>query len=526
MGGPKAGRRTVKNLVKEFKADRVKNANVIVDITERLESSDPGTTLSAVTGLHHIFTYLLTEEAIERPIKKEGDDSARNALNKWLKEMFEDTLAAFLKLLGHGERAVQELALTSLIKLMQTEGRHPLRRTSSSGYGFPLRRLKAILAVLISDEEDRKPLVNLLLEYLEFEDFLFYTLLAITDIVKAHTHTQTHTQTYMNNLFPVLERLRVPPQGSPPPLTPPKHFLTPGDEAEEENVDSSDDFNHNRRKFVLPYPEARRCLNTVWLAVLRYPLTPELYRRALVAIPDLAMPHLDKPLALTGFFMESYNMGGAISLLALQGVFILINKHDLDYPDFYKKLYALLEPTVFHAKYRARFFMLCDRFLASTHLPEYLVASFVKRLSRLSLSAPSACLHLVLKFIVNLLIRFPGLQRLIHNPDGGQASDPFQPAESDPACTRASESSLWEVASLQSHSLPSISRLAGFTKRHSLPQKEYDLGLVVEEAYGELFERASKIPVKDSIPTTFSKPQGLFCYPEDAMKDSWCVCVS
>ncbi len=37
-----------------------------------------------------------------------------------------------------------------------------------------------------------------------------------------------------------------------------------------------------------------------------------------------------------------------------------------DYPDFYNKLYALLEPSVFHVKYRARFFFLTDLFLTST----------------------------------------------------------------------------------------------------------------------------------------------------------------
>lgn len=36
-----------------------------------------------------------------------------------------------------------------------------------------------------------------------------------------------------------------------------------------------------------------------------------------------------------------------------------------DYPDFYKKLYSLLEPSVFHVKYRARFFHLANLFLSS-----------------------------------------------------------------------------------------------------------------------------------------------------------------
>jgi U3 small nucleolar RNA-associated protein 19 len=36
-----------------------------------------------------------------------------------------------------------------------------------------------------------------------------------------------------------------------------------------------------------------------------------------------------------------------------------------DYPDFYKRLYGLLDANVLHVKYRARFFRLLDTFLAS-----------------------------------------------------------------------------------------------------------------------------------------------------------------
>lgn len=37
-----------------------------------------------------------------------------------------------------------------------------------------------------------------------------------------------------------------------------------------------------------------------------------------------------------------------------------------EYPDFYRKLYSLLDPSVFHVKYRARFFHLADLFLSSS----------------------------------------------------------------------------------------------------------------------------------------------------------------
>lgn len=40
--------------------------------------------------------------------------------------------------------------------------------------------------------------------------------------------------------------------------------------------------------------------------------------------------------------------------------------HPREYPDFYRKLYGLLDPSVFHVKYRARFFHLADLFLSSS----------------------------------------------------------------------------------------------------------------------------------------------------------------
>ena len=37
-----------------------------------------------------------------------------------------------------------------------------------------------------------------------------------------------------------------------------------------------------------------------------------------------------------------------------------------EYPEFYTKLYAMFEPSIFHVKYKARFFHLADLFLSST----------------------------------------------------------------------------------------------------------------------------------------------------------------
>lgn len=57
--------------------------------------------------------------------------------------------------------------------------------------------------------------------------------------------------------------------------------------------------------------------------------------------------------------------GGAVSLMALNGLFVLMTKYNLEYPDFYTKLYNIMDNEIFSAKYKARFFHLLDIFLQS-----------------------------------------------------------------------------------------------------------------------------------------------------------------
>ena len=152
--------------------------------------------------------------------------------------------------------------------------------------------------------------------------------------------------------------------------------------------------------------------------------------------------------------------------MALNGLWELMQKHNLDYPDFYVKLYALFTPNLFHTRYLSRFLRLSDLFLSSTYrsplplsrlqnnmltdnryLPAALIASFIKRLSRLSLSAPPQGIVAILPMVYNLLKRHPSCMQLIHRPDSLPGRpDPFDAEELDPLKTGALQSSLWELA--------------------------------------------------------------------------------
>ena len=152
----------------------------------------------------------------------------------------------------------------------------------------------------------------------------------------------------------------------------------------------------------------------IWIGLLKHKMSVDMYKEILVQLHSVIIPALPSPLLLADFLTDSYNIGGIVSLLALNCLFILISKFNLDYPSFFKKLYACCKPYVFHAKYRARFFQLVSLFLTSSYLPSYLVCAFVKRFARLSLTAPPAGAIFCIAMVYNLLRRHPVCRPLIN----------------------------------------------------------------------------------------------------------------
>ena len=68
-----------------------------------------------------------------------------------------------------------------------------------------------------------------------------------------------------------------------------------------------------------------------------------------------------------------------MSILSLNGIWLLMQRHNLDYPDFYPKLYSLLTHETLNASYRGLFFEKLDMFLSSASLASYVAAAFAKR---------------------------------------------------------------------------------------------------------------------------------------------------
>lgn len=142
-------------------------------------------------------------------------------------------------------------------------------------------------------------------------------------------------------------------------------------------------------------------------------------------------------------------------------------------------------------------------------IPANMIASFVKRLARLSLSAAPAAIIMLIPFIYNLLKKHPSCMSMLHrvptnttpsiftseldstlntdtdtgthNPD--EETDPFDPSETNPMQTRAIESSLWELQGLQRHYLSHVATM-GKLFGETFTRGEFNLDDFTDYGYG------------------------------------------
>ncbi|XP_006874128.1 PREDICTED: nucleolar complex protein 4 homolog [Chrysochloris asiatica] len=500
-----AGRgRALGRLLEAVLASRAE-ANAVFDILAALQSEDPAEIQEAVRICSRLFGALLErgelfvgrlppEEAVMT-----GSQGATRKYKVWMRHRYQSCCNRLSELLAHPSFQVQELALGTLMKFVQLEGSHPLEKPKWEGhYLFPFELFKLVVESLLSLEEDRALLLSQFQGYLEYDDIRYHTMKAAAGTVARVTDGRAEVPLpFWNNAFTLLSAVSLPRQEGTTPSLYVKH-TEPSDKWKAVNL-----------------KEHRKAFQLMWLRFLQHKLPVSLYKKVLVIMHESILPQLAQPTLMMDFLTSAYDVGGAISLLALNGLFILIHKHNLEYPDFYQKLYNLLEASIFHVRYRARFFYLADLFLSSSHLPAYLVAAFAKRLSRLALTAPPEALLMVLPFICNLLRRHPACRVLIHRPQGPELdTDPYDPGEQDPAKSRALESSLWELQALQKHYHPDVSKAASAINQ-TLCVPEVSIAPLLELTPYEVFEQDLKKKVPEPVPLEFIPASGLLGRRED-----------
>lgn len=265
----------------------------------------------------------------------------------------------------------------------------------------------------------------------------------------------------------------------------------------------------------------RQKAQKAWSKLMSQELSKSQRKAILESMTSYIAPWFSKVELLMDFLTDSFNVGGSTSLLALSGLYYLIVHKNLDYPSFYTKLYSLLDADILHSRHRSRFFRLLDTFLASTHLPAVLVASFIKRLSRLCLYGPPAATVAVVPWIYNLLKTHPTCTWMLHRNSGYEPleeqlwGDPFKVEELDPMKTDALGSSLWEMHTLQTHYHPNAAAVAKVLSEQFTKQA-YNIEDFLDHSYSTMIDMEMKKSVKKAPAVEYEIPKKILARHDPA----------
>ncbi|KAF9455526.1 CBF/Mak21 family-domain-containing protein [Collybia nuda] len=534
----------------------------LLDLT--LELNEPQDTSKAIYALYRVFVLILSNDKLSL----DGDDAAK-VVKAWLWER----LNSYVEFLGGLLKDEEKILRTSALQILFSLQKHLSTSYSKTTPQFHISHFRKIVSYLLlcppsmrtGDSGTRIIDADVLNQFYEtwlsvHDDVRWFFLRESATLLGT---TKSNTVPYLaTNLLSILERLTTFPtepselnawwvaeMGTKPPKS--KHTSKKGSaEAEssdeEEKKDDGDDDDDWRKFFDeepvkadpgKPKPPGARLhkltihqslhsltshravFTRAWLTLLPKLSTDSeagkskvLATRALNVMHRGVMPHLTRPVLLMDWIGASVDFGGTVGLLALNALFVLMKEYNLDYPSFYTRLYTFLDRDVLHLKHRARFFRMTELFLSSTHLPANLVASFIKRLSRLSINAPPAAIVMIVPFTYNALKRHPALMAMIHRTDvEDPSSDPFLPEATNPLLTQAHLSSLWELMSHKTHYHSGVSTLLKiFSEAFTKPS--YAMEDFLDHTYGTLFDTEANRKIKKEPPLAVEmrKPGSLF----------------
>ncbi|KAG9245957.1 nucleolar complex protein-like protein [Calycina marina] len=421
-----------------------KNYNNIAKLIQILQgdTEDGDVLVVAAISLCRVFTRLMVSGEMAKSPKALEKEVI---LVRWLRERYMEYKSALLVLLG--EEGVESNALTLCMRLLKTEGEH----LYGVNYNFPTTFLTDILHVLLTTENDGSTRQEFSQKFVEeYDDIRFYTFDVIEKLIKGPKPSSNVDM--FDTAIEILRAIESVPEDK--------------EELEDFYIKAPVKKSHG----LYSLAQHKKRAQGAWLALTNREISKEQRKVVLGLMRDSIAPWFTKPELLMDFLADSYDSGGSTSLLALSGVYFLIQEKNLDYPSFFKKLYSLLDRDILSSKHRSRFLRLLDTFLGSTHLPAALVASFLKRLSRLTLNAPPSGIVPIIPWIYNMLKKHPSCTFMVHRVprnvtarellESQGMSDPFSMEEEDPMETNAIESCLWEIVTLQSHFHPNVASLA------------------------------------------------------------------
>ncbi|KAG1756402.1 CBF/Mak21 family-domain-containing protein [Suillus paluster] len=525
-------------------------------------TSDAREMSKAVYSIYRVFVLI-----ISRGMLVHGGDDAAKQVRKWIWEKLDSYVELLVGLLQDEEPALRKSSLEILFSLLKHLSTSLTKSAPTPQPQFHLSHFKHIVHGILlcppsprskgSSKHDSKTKLDVRENFVEvwfsvYDDIRWCFLREATTVLSKYSSTE-YPQ-LLDNLLSIMEKLSTFPTDQSElsawwveelGAKPPKHKTAKGDTEEEDDpepVDENDEDDWRKffdedsnvkdtkkpsikaRAHTLTFHQSlhslqahRAVFTRSWLNFLPHLSSVStssnraLTTRALNIMHRGVLPHLTRPVLVMDWISACVDLGETVGLLALNALFTLMRDYNLDYPSFFTRLYAFLHRDVLHLKHRARFFRLTELFLSSTHLPATLLASFVKRLSRLSLNAPPAAIIMIIPFTYNILKRHPALMVMIHRTEDntGTDTDPFIAEEPNPNSTNALDSSLWELHSHIHHYDSAVSTMARiFAEAFTKPG--YSMEDFLDHTYGTLIETEVRRKIKKEPALAMTLRKDLF----------------
>jgi len=474
----------VDELVNEGKKDK-KNINNLGTLVELVSSTTSDLSrFYALNGAFQLLEYYVKKFGMHKRSAKEDESkvNAEKEVSSWLFDMHCDCLKHAGELLMEVEKEDLKQKLVDLyLELLKMSGESFFNDVEFQG-GLRQEDIAALVEFASKRKEDESGEENMYYivesskKVLSCLDFSHAFLHSILTKITSKRDPEPKTMRY---LFGLLKSISENMDANEE-----KYLLDP---------QQPTDFALKKRKKKLGVKCIKKKFSSCWLEFLSFNLPSSIVKSVLIMLEDDILPNIQQPRLLYDFLLNVSAKGSGLAVLALGSLFHLVMYHNVQVDDFFKNLYNMLHPKLFQELYMQRFFNLLDKTLQSQHVPESVMASFVKKLARLSLVAPPNGCLLCCKMVINLTKRHH-LQYLIHREDNSTVleSDPFDFYSQDPTDTNASKSSLWELQQLtDSHFLPAVRKVADpmQMKGRLNSQFEMKIGKLFDEEEHHLAEK-------------------------------------
>lgn len=158
----------------------------------------------------------------------------------------------------------------------------------------------------------------------------------------------------------------------------------------------------------------------------------------------------------------------------------------------FDEVYRHLNEKLLTKPYRFKFLYFLDTLLSSTKVPSYIIATYIKRLSRLTLTAKPKTLFVIVKLVGNLFLRHPVLLFLRDQVDeiarikesesntctlnDWLKQDPFDVNQTENLKdAKAMTSCIWEMMPIRYHENRRIASTASYLSSPDMLDIEFDL---------------------------------------------------